>query len=58
MTSISFGPKSAAESILRTPTTYLLPLTTISSATWVEAMMMSAPLNSDLYSPTAQLLTE
>ncbi|ABV14719.1 hypothetical protein CKO_03640 [Citrobacter koseri ATCC BAA-895] len=57
ITSISFGPKSAAESILRTPTTYLLPETVISLATCVEAIMMSAPFSSLLYSPTAQLFT-
>lgn len=43
--------------MLRTPTTYLLPVTLISPAIWVEAMMISAPLNSLLYSPTAQLFT-
>ncbi|ABJ03739.1 conserved hypothetical protein [Escherichia coli APEC O1] len=57
ITSSSFGPKSAGESMLRTPTTYLLPVTVISPAIWVEAMMISAPLNSLLYSPTAQLFT-
>ncbi len=43
--------------MLRTPTTYLLPVTVISPAMCVEAMMISAPLNSLLYSPTAQLFT-
>ena len=38
--------------MLRTPTTYLLPVTVISPAMCVEAMMISAPLNSLLYSPT------
>ncbi len=35
--------------MLRTPTTYLLPVTVISPAMCVEAMMISAPLNSLLY---------
>lgn len=43
--------------MLRTPTTYLLPVTVISPAMCVEVMMISAPLNSLLYSPTAQLFT-
>ncbi len=43
--------------MLRTPTTYLLPVTVISPAMCVEAMMISAPFSSLLYSPTAQLFT-